>query len=70
MNIQDHISESNFRVKILKSFDAVADPEIFLTLDPGSTWMEKIRIQDKHSGSQHWKEHSTFISFTSYHEQQ
>jgi hypothetical protein len=36
MNISDNISESLetiFRVKILELFDA--DPEIFLTLDPG-----------------------------------
>ncbi len=39
MNILDHISESLetiFWVKILKFFDANEDPEIFLTLDPGS----------------------------------
>ncbi len=36
MNISDHISESLgriFGVKILKFFDADADPGIFLTLD-------------------------------------
>jgi hypothetical protein len=40
MEILDHFSESletNFRVKILKFFDADTDPDlaIFLTLDPG-----------------------------------
>jgi hypothetical protein len=53
MNIQDHNSESSetiFRVKILKLFDADADPGILLTLDPGSG-MEKTRIRDKHPGS-------------------
>jgi hypothetical protein len=61
MNILDYISESletNFWVKILKFFDA--DPEIFLTLDPGSgnlfdpgSGIGKIRIWDpgnKHPG--------------------
>jgi hypothetical protein len=48
MNIPDHISESSetiFWVKILKFFDADADPGSgnFLTLDPGSG-MGKIRI--------------------------
>jgi hypothetical protein len=53
MNIPDHISESLqtiFWVKILKFFDADADPGIFLSLDPGSG-MKKIRIQDKQPGS-------------------
>ncbi len=53
MNIPDHISEGAetiFYVKILKFFDADADPGIFLTLDPGSG-MGKIRIRDKHPGS-------------------
>jgi hypothetical protein len=39
MHIQDLISDSLetfFWVKILKFFDAYADPGIFLTLDPGS----------------------------------
>jgi hypothetical protein len=39
MNIPDHISESLdtiIWVKILKFFDADADPGIFLTLDLGS----------------------------------
>jgi hypothetical protein len=43
MNVPDHIFESLetiFWVTILKFFDADADPEIFLTLDPGSG-MEK-----------------------------
>jgi hypothetical protein len=38
INILNHISESletNFWVKIIKFFDANADPDIFLTLDPG-----------------------------------
>jgi hypothetical protein len=38
MNIPNHISErleTLFWVKILKFFDADADPGIFLTLDPG-----------------------------------
>jgi hypothetical protein len=38
MNIPDHISnslETIFWVKILKFFDADADPRKFLTLDPG-----------------------------------
>jgi hypothetical protein len=38
MNIPDHISESIktiFRGKILKFFDADADPRIFLIRDPG-----------------------------------
>jgi hypothetical protein len=53
MNILDHIFESleqNVWVKILKLFDAVADPGIFLTLGPGS-WMGKIRMRDKLSGT-------------------
>jgi hypothetical protein len=53
MNIPDHNSvslETIFGVKILKFFDADADPGIFLTLDPGSG-MEKIRVWDKHPGS-------------------
>jgi hypothetical protein len=53
MNIPDHNSVSLktiFGVKILKFFDADADPGIFLTLDPGSG-MEKIWIRDKHPGS-------------------
>jgi hypothetical protein len=43
---------NNFFGKILKFFDADADPDpgIFLTLDLGSG-MEKIRIRDKHPGS-------------------
>jgi hypothetical protein len=36
-------------VKILKFFDADADPGILLTLDPGSG-MERIQIRDKHAG--------------------
>jgi hypothetical protein len=40
MNIPDHISEIFLLVKILKLFGAdtygIRDPEIFLTLDPGS----------------------------------
>jgi hypothetical protein len=55
MNIPDNISENLetvFWVKILKLFDADADPlsGIFLTLDPG--W-EKFGsgIRDKHPGS-------------------
>ncbi len=52
MNIPDHISESlktNFWVKILKFFDADADPGIFLTLDPG--WKKfGSGIHDKHPG--------------------
>ncbi len=38
MNIPDHITvilETIFRVKMLKLFDADADPRIFLALDPG-----------------------------------
>jgi hypothetical protein len=53
MNIPDHISESSetiFWAKILKFFDADADPGFLLTLDPRS-WMGKIRIRDKHPGS-------------------
>ncbi len=45
MNNPDHISEcleTIFWVKILKFFDAIRHPE---------SWVEKIRIQDKHSGS-------------------
>jgi hypothetical protein len=43
MNIFGHISgslETIFWAKILKFFDAHADPDpgIFLTLDPGSGW--------------------------------
>ncbi len=50
MNILDNFSrslETIFWVKILKFFDADADPDpgIFLTLHPGSR-MEKIRIRD------------------------
>jgi hypothetical protein len=53
MNILDHIFESleqNVWVKILKLFDAVADPGIFLNLGPGSG-MRKIRIRDKLPGT-------------------
>jgi hypothetical protein len=48
MNITDHISDSSetiFWVKILKFFDADADPGILMTLDPGSGW-KKFRIRD------------------------
>jgi hypothetical protein len=47
MNIPDHISESFetiFWVKVLKFFDADADPGIFLTLNSESG-PEKIRIR-------------------------
>jgi len=57
MKIPDHISESLetiLCVKILKFFDADADPDpgIFLTLDPGSR-IKKFgsEIRDKHPGS-------------------
>jgi hypothetical protein len=57
MNIPDPISESLetiLCVKILKFFDADADPDpgIFLTLDPGSR-IKKFgsEIRDKHPGS-------------------
>jgi hypothetical protein len=59
MSIPDHISESLETIflggsKILKFFDADADPEsgIFLSLVPGSG-MEKVGfgIRDKHPGS-------------------
>jgi hypothetical protein len=55
MNIRDLISESLetiFWVKDLNSLMRmqIRDPEIFLTLYPGSG-MEKIRIRDKHPGS-------------------
>jgi hypothetical protein len=50
MNIPDHITESLetiFGLKYLNSlmWMRIRDPEIFLTLDPGSG-MEKIRIRD------------------------
>jgi hypothetical protein len=55
MNILDHISESletSFWVKILKFFDAYADPGSENLFDPGSG-MEKFRsgIRNEHSGS-------------------
>jgi hypothetical protein len=55
MNIPDLISDSLetiFWVKDLNSLMRmqIRDPEIFLTLYPGSG-MEKIRIRDKHPGS-------------------
>ena len=48
MNIPGHISESLetiFWVKILKFFDADADPGIFLALD--SEWLSRIRNTGK-----------------------
>jgi hypothetical protein len=58
MNILDHISESLetiFEVKILQSFDADADPGIFLNLDPGS-WirMEKFGSGINIPDPQYW----------------
>ncbi len=51
-NIPDHISESLetiFCIKILKFFDADADPGIFLTLDPG--WKNSDPGSGKHPES-------------------
>jgi hypothetical protein len=50
MNISDHISESLVWVKIIKFCDADPDSGSGNLFDPGS-WMEKIRIRDKHPGS-------------------
>jgi hypothetical protein len=55
LNIPEHIFgslETILWVKILKFFDADADPDsgIFLTLDPGSG-TDKLQIRDKHPGS-------------------
>jgi hypothetical protein len=53
MNILDHISESLetiFCDKLLKFFDADADPGSVNLFDPGSG-MEKIRIREKHPRS-------------------
>jgi hypothetical protein len=53
MNILDHISESLETIscnKIIKFFDADADPGSVHLFDPGSG-MEKIRIREKHPGS-------------------
>jgi hypothetical protein len=53
MNIPDHIASSLatiFQVKILKFFDANANPGSGNLFDPG-IWDGKIRIRDKHPGS-------------------